>query len=135
MSVFSEKELEYLKSQKLGRIATSGPGGQPHVVPVTFRVDPETEAIEIGGRALAKSKKFRDLRENPRVAFVVDDLASVQPWTPRGVEIRGHAELFEEGGDRFGPGWDPAWIRIVPERVISWGIDRPPFSGTNARSV
>jgi pyridoxamine 5'-phosphate oxidase family protein len=135
MSAFSEKELAYLKTQKLGRIATSGPDGQPHVVPVTFRFDEETGAFEIGGRALASSKKFRDLKANHKVAFVIDDLATVQPWAPRGIEIRGRAELFEEGGERFGAGWDKAWIRIVPERIIGWGIDRPPFAGHVARSV
>jgi pyridoxamine 5'-phosphate oxidase family protein len=135
MSVFSEKELAYLKTQKLGRIATVGPDGQPHVVPVTFRFDATAEVFEIGGHGLGKSKKFRDLRQNPKVAFVVDDLATVQPWAPRGIEIRGHAELFEEGGERFGAGWDKAWIRIVPERIIGWGIDRGPFAGHVARSV
>lgn len=135
MSAFSERELEYLRSQKLGRIATSGLGGQPHVVPVTFQFDAAAGVFEVGGRGLGKSKKFRDLRQNPKVAFVVDDLATVQPWAPRGIEVRGRAELFDEGGERFGPGWDKAWIRIVPERIIAWGIDRTPFAGQIARSV
>jgi pyridoxamine 5'-phosphate oxidase family protein len=128
MSAFTEREIEYLGGQHLGRLATSGRDGQPHVVPVGFRLDPEANAIEIGGGAFGKSKKWRDLQANPRVAFVVDDLESVEPWTPRGLEVRGRAKLHEEGGDRFGDGWDPAWISILPERITSWGIEGPAFS-------
>ncbi len=135
MGAFSEKEVAYLQSQKLGRMATVGAGGKPHVVPVGFRFDAQQGAFEIGGHGLGKSKKFRDLKQNPNIAFVVDDLVTVNPWAPRGLEVRGRAELFEEGGEKFGPGWDKAWIRIVPERIVSWGIDKPPFTGANARSV
>jgi pyridoxamine 5'-phosphate oxidase family protein len=132
---FTENEIDYLKSQRLGRLATVGRDGGPHVVPVGFRLNVGEGVIEIGGRALAQSKKFRDLEAEPAAAFVVDDLASVDPWTPRGVEIRGRAEVFESGGDRFGPGWDPAWIRINPQRIVAWGLDSSAFSGANARSV
>jgi pyridoxamine 5'-phosphate oxidase family protein len=137
MSAFTEKESEYLRGQRLGRLATVGAGGSPHVVPVGFRLDPEGQAVEIGGHGLSGSKKWRDLQANPRIAFVVDDLASVNPWTPRGIEIRGRAELHPEGGEKFGPGWDSAWIRILPERIVSWGINSPAFSagGRSARSV
>jgi pyridoxamine 5'-phosphate oxidase family protein len=137
MSPFTEKEIEYLRGQRLGRLATVGHEGSPHVVPVGFRLDGESEAIEIGGHAFSSSKKWRDLQANPRVAFVVDDLESVNPWTPRGLEVRGRAELHEEGGERFGSGWGSAWIRIVPGRIVSWGIERPAFSaaGRSARSV
>ena len=135
MSTFTDKEVEYLKSQRLGRMATVSAAGKPHVVPVGFRFDAEAGVFEVGGHHLAQSKKFNDLRQNPAIAFVVDDLVSVSPWTPRGIEVRGRAELFEEGGERFGPGWDKAWIRIVPERIVAWGIDTPPFAGPNKRSV
>ena len=33
MSVFQDEEIEYLESQLLGRLATVGSDGQPHVVP------------------------------------------------------------------------------------------------------
>ena len=128
MAVFSDKELEYLRSQRLARIATADSSGQPHVVPVGFRLSADGTVIEVGGHGFAKSKKFRDIRANPRVAIVIDDIVSTSPWTPRGIEIRGRAELQDTGGtEKFGPGWDGAWVRIVPERVISWGIEAPPF--------
>jgi pyridoxamine 5'-phosphate oxidase family protein len=138
MATFSDKELEYLKGQRLGRLATVDAKGAPHVVPVGFRLSDDGAAIDVGGHGMATSKKYRDLRANPRVAIVIDDLASVQPWTPRGLEVRGTADLRDSGGtDRFGRGWDEAWLRIVPERVISWGIEAPPFTegSRSARSI
>lgn len=129
MKAFSEKELEYLKGQRLARLATSGAGGAPHVVPVGFRVSEAGDAIEVGGHGFQASKKYRDMQANAMVAIVVDDLASVNPWTPRGIEVRGMAELQESGGTaKFGPGWDEAWVRIVPQRVNSWGIEAAPFT-------
>jgi pyridoxamine 5'-phosphate oxidase family protein len=99
MSTFTEKEIEYLRGQPLGRLATVGRDGSPHVVPVGFRLGLEDETIEVGGHALKGSKKWRDLEANPRVAFVIDDLERVDPWTPRGLEVRGRAE-FARGGRR-----------------------------------
>src|SRR5262249_60504709 len=80
MSVFTAAELEYLRGQRLGRIATSGLDGQPHVVPVGFRYDPEHDTIDVGGHGFAGRKKDRDVLRNPRVAIVVDDLAFARPW-------------------------------------------------------
>lgn len=139
MSEFTEKEIEYLRGQRLGRVATAGTSGMPHVAPVGFRLNAEEGTVEIGGHGLSKSKKWRDLLANPKVAFVVDDLQSVNPWTPRGIEIRGRAEIHDQGGEeRFGGGgWDAVWFAVVPQRIISWGIEAPTFSpgGRNARSV
>ena len=138
MSPFTEKEIEYLRGQRLGRLATVGFDGSPHVVPVGFRLDAEAASIEVGGgHALSRSKKWRDLQANPGVAFVVDDLVSVNPWTPRGLEVRGRAELHDGGGESFGAGWDSAWIRILPRRIASWGIEGSGFAvaGRSARSV
>jgi hypothetical protein len=67
-------------------------------------------------------KKYRDILKNPKVAFVVDDLASVNPWRPRGVEVRGVAEVLDRGGSEMGRGFDPEMFRITPRRVVSWGL-------------
>lgn len=138
MTTFSPKELEYLRSQRLARLATADANASPHVVPVGFRVSEDGGAIDVGGHGMARSKKYRDLLENGRVAIVIDDLASIDPWTPRGIEVRGTAEVHDSGGEeRFGRGWDAAWVRIVPERVVSWGIEAPAFTegSRSARSV
>lgn len=123
MERLNEQEIEYLKTQMLGRIATADAKGQPHVTPVGFRYNEETGTIDISGYDLLSTKKVRDIRENPKVAFVVDDLASVKPWRPRGVTIRGTAVIYEEAEQSGGFG--DTWIRIIPSRVISWGIEAP----------
>jgi pyridoxamine 5'-phosphate oxidase family protein len=121
--VFRDAELEYLTSgRRLGRIATVGRDGIPHVVPVGWSYDPAGDVIEVGGFELAKTKKFRDVRAMGRAAIVIDDLASVDPWRPRGVEVRGRAHALAEPS---------AVIRIEPERIISWGLE----SERHARDV
>ncbi len=134
MSVFTDAEIAYLHGQVLGRLATVGVDKQPHVVPVTFRYNPDLETIDIGGHDFARRKKFRDVRRNPRVAFVVDDAPSVKPWVARGIEIRGVAEVLETGGEQILRGFAPQMFRIRPRRIVSWGIEGEAFS-RNARSV
>lgn len=132
---FIEKEITYLHSQRLGRLATIGSDGAPHNVPVGFRYNPALGTIDIGGLNLSKTRKFHDIQREPRVSFVVDDLASIDPWTPRGIEIRGTAQALTEGGKDFGPHFGAELIRITPHRIIAWGIDTDAFSGPNARNV
>lgn len=113
-SRFSDDERAYLTSERrLGRLATVGRDGTPHVVPVGFHLDAERDVIEIRGRDLAATKKFRDVARSERAAIVVDDLLTTDPWRPRAVEVRGRAEVVD--GDV------PA-IRIHPDRVLSWGL-------------
>jgi len=126
MSAFTPAEIAYLQSQRLGRIATTGPDCRPHVVPVGFRYNPEYDTIDVGGHDFSKKKKFRDVQQNPHVAIVIDDLVSVSPWRVRGIEIRGEAEILASGGQAFGPGYEPAMFRIHPQRVYSWGLEPGP---------
>jgi len=134
MTAFTPAELAYLQSHRLGRIATAA-NGQPHVVPVTFRYNPAEDAIEIGGHGgFAKRKKYRDIQQNPRVAFVVDDIVSFQPWKVRGIEIRGEVEILLTGGSEILAHMDPEMFRLRPRRIVSWGIDSEMMQ-QNARSV
>ena len=135
MSVFSAAEIKYLESQRLARIATAGRDCQPHVVPVSFRYNPETDTIDVGGHGFAQRKKYRDVQRNARVAIVIDDLASVDPWRPRMIEVRGEAEVLPTGGETVGRGFDPPMFRIRPMRIMSIGIDGAEAFGRNARSV
>jgi pyridoxamine 5'-phosphate oxidase family protein len=122
MSVFEDEEIEYLKSQLLGRLATVGPDGQPHVVAVSFCYNAQLDTIDIGGHDFARRKKYRDVQRNPRVALIVDDMVSVNPWRPQGIEVRGEAEVLSSGGEALGPGFAPEMFRIRPQRIVSWGI-------------
>lgn len=122
--MFTETELEYLGTQRLGRLATIQPDGTVQNNPVGFRYNPDTATIDIGGFNMAASRKYRNVEGGGRVAFVVDDLASVDPWRVRGVEIRGRAEAV--AGER-------PIIRIHPDRILAWGIE--PNGTLNARDV
>ena len=141
MTTFTSSEVEYLTSQALGRLATVGKDGRPHVMPVGVFFDPESETIVVGSAAaMVRSKKFRDARANPDVAVVVDDLASVDPWAPRGIEVRGVAQACLDGGAEVGRRlganfpFDEAYLRIRPRRVVSWGIDTGSYAAA-ARDV
>jgi pyridoxamine 5'-phosphate oxidase family protein len=114
----TQAELAYLHDgRRLARIATVGRDGTPHVVPTGWSHNPETNTIDITGRGLEQTKKFRDVEQNDRAAVVIDDIASVQPWRPRAVEIRGRAQALRE---------PTPLIRIHPEHITSWGLDPPP---------
>ena len=115
MSAFSPAELAYLTGdRRLGRVATVGKDGTPHVAPVGWTYNAETDTIDIGGRNFEASKKYRDVKRSEKAAIVIDDLASVDPWRPRGVEVRGRADIVAEPGPM---------IRIHPDRIVSWGLD------------
>jgi pyridoxamine 5'-phosphate oxidase family protein len=121
-SPLSADVLAYLSSQRLGRLATVDPHGAPQNNPVGFRYNADLGTIDIGGLNMGASRKFRNLAGNPRVAFVVDDIASVQPWRVRCVEIRGHAEALR-AEIPYGPGMSAEIIRVYPDRVISFGLE------------
>jgi len=121
---FTQIELDYLASQPLGRLATIQPDGTPQLSPVGFTYNAELGTIDIGGYTMSKSWKFRNLAHNNKVAFVVDDIASTNPWRVRSLEIRGIAEGIETPTDSAA-GMDGAIIRVHPRRIISFGIGDP----------
>lgn len=121
---FTQTELDYLLTQRLGRLATAQPDGTLQVNPVGFTWNADTGTIDIGGYNMAASRKFRNVADNGRVAFVVDDIVSTQPWRVRCLEIRGLGEAIEVPAGSA-PGSDGAIIRIHPRRIISFGIDDP----------
>jgi len=110
--VFTEKEAEFLRGSRLARLATSSGDGQPHVVPIAYEFD--GEAIYFSGWNLRQSLKFRNILDNRKVALAIDDVVSVKPWRPRGIEIRGTAEIIETDGK--------VSVKVVPIRKVSWGL-------------
>ena len=123
MSVFTQAERDYMVGgHQLGRIATVGRDGTPHVVPVAWIYNAARETIDVGGSELERTKKFRDVALTGRAAIVIDDLASTDPWVPRGIEVRGRGEAIA---------LPTPLIRIHPERVVTWGLGR----GQSARSI
>src|SRR5205807_7930427 len=97
-----ELEREFLGSQRIGRLATVGPGGQPHVMPVMYQLG-DDGSLEFDADGI----KLRNLSAEPRVAFVVDAMGP-----KRGVAIQGQASVI--GHER---------ARLVPRRSYSWGLE------------
>ena len=123
--MFTQQEIEYLNGQRLARLATVNADGQPDVVAVGFDFD--GKAFYIGGRNQTRSRKYKNVKAGQgKVALVIDDLASVNPWRPRGVRIYGTAEIVPHDG-YAGKG---EYLRIVPEVSWGWGFD-----GAAARTV
>ena len=128
---FSQKEKDYLGLQRLARIATASSRGegsiQPDVVPVGFDFD--GEYFYVSGMNLLKSTKYKNVQKNHRVALVIDDLKSVDPWEPRGIRIYGIADVVTRQGGYMQQTDHPSavYIRINPMKKWSWGIDAPVF--------
>lgn len=113
MSAFTEAELAYLKSQPLMRFATASPTGKPDVAPVTFEVDGDD--IITAGFDITHTARYRNIQKNPQATLVIDDLATIDPWSPRGIKIIGLASIEDNAGaPRF---------RITPKVIISWAIN------------
>lgn len=125
MSAFTEAELAYLiGEQRLGRLATVGVDGMPHVVPSGIRYNPEHDSIDVGGIELERTKKYRDAQRTGVATVVVDDV--VPPWRPRGIEIRAHAEAT---------GRPNPLLRLRPIRIVSWGLESDVIGERYARHV
>lgn len=126
---FTPAELTYLREQPIGRLCTVGRHGDPQIRPVGVHLGPDDATIDIVGHALASTQKWRNVLRNPQVAFIVDTVLSVRPPDARGIEIRGTATVLPGAGTTDG-GLSGDIIRIVPRRIISWGLDGV---GTTAR--
>jgi len=116
--LFSEPEVQYLKSQRLARIATVSRKGQPDVVPVAFEFDGKNFYVGSHGQDIfLRTLKYKNVKNGNRlVALTIDDSESVDPWRPRSVKVYGTAEIVDHKG-MFGPG---KYLRITP--TISWSF-------------
>ncbi|MFF0487459.1 PPOX class F420-dependent oxidoreductase [Nocardia sp. NPDC004068] len=124
---YTPAEHAYLATQNLARLATVSPSGKPQVVPVGFQLN-DDGTIDIGGPT-PTAARYRNVRANPNVSLVIDDMtpddpSEVKPGWGRGVEIRGVAEVVTIEVPPVAPDWfcDQV-IRIRPRRVRSWHID------------
>lgn len=130
MSVkFSEREKAFLFEHSICRFATSDGQGQPHVVPLGYAFDENMFWMTTE----PNSKKHRNLKDNPKVAVVIDE-----PKKPRkAVVVLGVASVYESGSDferavevisrlrgwrRWNPG-EQVVIRVTPTKKTSWGIE------------
>jgi len=119
--LLSQPETDYLKTQRLARLASVSPKGQPEVSPVGFEWDGKYFYVGTHDPSFfPMTQRYKNItRGNARVSLVVDDLVSVEPWTVRGIKVLGKAEVVEHTGI-FGKG---KYLRITPRISVSWGIE------------
>jgi pyridoxamine 5'-phosphate oxidase family protein len=119
---FTDKEIAYLEHQRIARIATVDSHTlQPDVAAVGYEYD--DGQIHVAGFNLQKTLKYRNVRDNPLVAVIVDDLESIEPWRPRGIKIHGRAVTMLHGGREV--------ITVTPVKKWTWGINEPAFVDGN----
>jgi pyridoxamine 5'-phosphate oxidase family protein len=131
--MLSKPETDYLKTQRLARIASVSPKGQPEVSPVGFEWDGSYFYVGTHDPSFfPMTQRYKNIsRGNSRVSLVVDDLVSVDPWTVRGIKVLGKAEIVEHKGI-FGPG---KYLRITPRVSVSWGIEPSKGQWSSSRKV
>jgi len=125
--LFSKPEIDYIKSQMLLRIGTVSKSGQPDVVPVGLEFDGTNFWVGSHSQDIFfRTRKYRNVKDgNKKVSLTIDDLVSVDPWTPRCIKVKGTAEVEDHEG-QFGLG---KYLKITPK--VSWsfgikGLEIPP---------
>jgi len=127
----TDTERAYVQSQPLGRLATVDANGAPQNNPVGVFLDEGTGDLVIGGGAMGASRKFRNVQANRQVALVIDDIVSMDPWTVRGLEIRGTGLALSDVDPPL-PFMSREVIRITPSWIVSWGLE-PEVKGRQSR--
>lgn len=121
---FTPEEVAYLRSQPLARLVTVANDGQPDVVPVAFEFDGTAFWVGGSGRSVLTTRKFRNIAGGAnKVALVVDDLVSLDPFIARGVRIYGRASEPVERVGLVGPG---IYVLITPTISWSWNLAGEP---------
>ncbi|MCH8191770.1 MAG: TIGR03668 family PPOX class F420-dependent oxidoreductase [Chloroflexi bacterium] len=136
---FTPSQLRFLAAHRVAHLATAGPDGRPHVVPICYAFHSRRLFSPIDEKpkrvGAARLQRLRNIRANPQVTVVVDEYSD--DWSRLGyLLVRGRAEIVDEGRRQ------PAALRrlrerypqyramaleerpllvITPERVVSWG--------------
>jgi hypothetical protein len=130
----------YLASARTCRIATVGADGAPHVSALWFVWD----GTAIWLNSLVRSQRWTNFLRDPRVSVLVDSGHEYSEL--QGVELMGSVEPVGEAprtaephpqlgvperlwGDKYGGGtWRPdgrhAWVRLVPDKIVSWDFPK-----------
>jgi hypothetical protein len=136
IAMTNEEIDAFLEEERTCRVATVGGDGAPHVSPLWFVWDGSALWLN----SVVKSQRWTDLAREPRVSVVID--AGVDFLELRGVEIKGVAEVVGEvprtsspdpqlagperrfgqkyAGGAFQADGRHAWLRIIPEKIVSW---------------
>jgi hypothetical protein len=142
--MMTEEELDaFLSTARTCRVATVSPDGAPHVSALWFVWD----GVSLWLYSLTRSRRWADLRKDPRVAVVVD--AGEEYGELRGAELSGVVEFVGEiprtgepcaelerveglfahkyfGLDSLPHDHRHAWIRLTPDAAVSWDFRKLP---------
>lgn len=142
IAMTDDERDEFLRAQPVCRVATVGPGGAPHASALWYVWD----GTALWLNSLVRSQRWTDLGRDPRVGVIVDD-GGADFLALRGVELRGGVEVIGEVprkgepldelthperlfAEKYAPGrgfqYDGrhAWLRLVPEKVVSWDFGK-----------
>ena len=131
--ILTDAERRFLARQPLGHLATIGPDGTPQVKPLGFTWNADLGTIDIAGFNMGGSAKYRNIRANPQVALVVDEMTEQSMEGAHFLEIRGSAEAVVGRASDDGH-LAAEMIRIHPRRVVAYNVD-PEQPGLQTRSV
>ena len=126
--MFSDHEAARVRSQRLAKIARVSADWQPDVAPLALEFDGERLYIVV--LDIRKTLKYKTVQANEKVALVVDDLETIGPWSPRGINIHATAEVVQREG-RFGLG---PYLGLNTRKHWRWGIEGPVFKDGKAVS-
>ena len=138
IAMTQEERDAFLREQPICRVATVGPDGRPHASALWYVWD----GTSLWLNSLVRSRRWSDLRNDPRVSVIVD-AGGADFLRLRGVELLGSAEVVGEvprtgepveelvaverlfagkyaGGREFGYDGRHAWLRLTPEKIVSW---------------
>jgi hypothetical protein len=141
----AEERDAFLSSERTCRVATVGSDGAPHVTPLWFVWDGSALWLT----SIVRSQRWTDVERDQRISVVVD--AGTDFTELRGLEISGVAERVGEvprtgepvpeldtpeqlyadkyAGGRIYHDGRHAWLRIVPEKIVSWDFRKMAPSG------
>jgi hypothetical protein len=131
-----EERDEFLRVERTCRLASVKSNGAPHLSALWFAWDGKALWVT----SLVKSQRWTDIEREPRVSVLVD--AGHDFGELRGVEITGTAQCVGEvprvgepnddlvvpeqifgekyAGGTFRHDGRHSWLRIVPEKIVSW---------------
>ena len=125
---FRDDEVEFIRSHGLARLATVGEDGQPDVVPVAIEFDGAHFWVGGSGASFLRTRKVGNvLAGRAKVALVVDDLPSLDPFVARGIRVYGLADGPVQRIGMVGPG---LYLRITPRISWSWNLAGEPVGAT-----
>jgi Pyridoxamine 5'-phosphate oxidase len=136
IAMSTEERDEFLRSERTCRVASVKSNGAPHLSALWFVWDGESLWLT----SIVKSQRWTDIEREPRVSILVDTGHGFGEL--RGVEISGTAQVVGEvprtgepndelvtpeqlfgdkyAGGAFGHDGRHAWLRVVPEKIVSW---------------